>query len=492
MLPLIFAAPLIGAASVAASERRQLVTRGDGFIRSPVNALPGPAPRLRVRQNEIEVDNQLSGTRYVVDVEIGTPGQPVSLILDTGSPDTWVNPDCDNVNQVADCESHPRYDYTKSQSANVTRAGDVLVYGIGNATIRYVRETVTIGSATIENQIIGVATESHSIPLGILGMSPNPSGRNDYPYILDTMVDQGLIKSRAFSLDLRGVDNPNGALIFGGIDTGKYIGELAKLPILDRRETPRTADRYYVTMTGVGLTLPDGSVVQSETLEVPVFLDSGSTFSYLPPAIYEAFASAFNDAEYDPRTGFYYLPCDVADVDGSVDFYFGEKAIRVSLNDFIWQVQGYCILGVLPDNEEPILGDTFLRAAYVVFDQDNRNLHIAQAANCGTNLVAIGSGVDAVPSSTGECTELPTPTATGGSLDFTTSRPPASTFTGSGPTGVVIGPGPVASKVSGSTEIPGPTQTGSGSSSEAGGGARAGSAALVALAVVNMLLVWVV
>jgi hypothetical protein len=53
---------------------------------------------------------------------------------------------------------------------------------------------------------------------------------------------------------------------------------------------------------------------------------------------------------------------------------------------------------------EPVLGDSFLRAAYVVYDQDNRNLHLAQAANCGSNLVEIGSGSDAVPSVTGDCT----------------------------------------------------------------------------------------
>lgn len=318
---------------------------------------------------------------------------------------------------------------------------------------------------------------------------------NEYDYVLDTMVDQGLIESRAFSLDLRGVDNPGGALIFGGIDTGKYIGALAKLPMLDRRQTPRGADRYYVTMTAVGLTMADGSVVRSEEISVPVFLDSGSTFSHLPRPIYQAFADAFDpDVMYDPRTGYYYVPCEVADLEASVDFYFGAKAIRVPLRDFIWHVQGYCILGVLPEDSEPILGDTFLRAAYVVFDQDNRNLHIAQAANCGTNLVAIGSGEDAVPSSTGLCTELPTATtAAGDGFDVTrTGRVPTNTFTGTGPTGVIIGPGPVASRIStsGAPEPTEPTDSSGSSTNDAGRTVGVGSKVLVVLAVVNVL-AWV-
>ncbi|KAJ4305954.1 hypothetical protein N0V88_000744 [Collariella sp. IMI 366227] len=449
MLPLLFAAALLApVASSAAS---------DGIIRAPVNALraSAPAAKLRSRQNAIEVLNQRQGTRYAVEIEVGTPGQKMEIILDTGSPDTWINPVCETANVPEDCFAAARFDASKSKTLNSTGVQDILRYGIGNATIEYVYETVSIGSATISNQIIGVASESHSIPLGILGMSPPLTGENEYPYILDTMVDQGLIKSRAFTLDLRGVDNPTGALIFGGIDTGKYIGTLAKLPMLTPEQTPVGADRYYVTMTGIGLTLDTGEVVQSD-VTVPVFLDSGSTFSHLPTVIVQAIAGSFAESEYDPESGYYFVPCDVTDIDATIDFYFSKKVIRVPLNDFIWQVEQYCILGVLPEEEEPMLGDTFLRAAYAVFDQDNRAIHLAQAANCGENLVAIGSGEDAVPSSTGECTELPTPTGGGKSLDVTRTRAPTAKFTGSAPT-IVGGPGPAASKGSDGGDGPLPT-----------------------------------
>ncbi|KAK4135076.1 acid protease [Trichocladium antarcticum] len=493
MLPLILAAPLFAPAVAAASDARQLVTRGDGIIRSPVNALPASAPKVLGRQNGIDVWNQNSGTRYAVDIEVGTPPQQITLILDTGSPDTWLNPSCKFASASGnqkDCQSFAQFDATQSSSINVTNSGDILVYGSGNATIQYVYETLTIGSATIKDQIIGIAKESHLIPLGILGLSPPPGGRNEYPYVLDTMVDQGVIKSRAFSLDLRGVDNKNGALIFGGIDTGKYIGDLAKLPMLSPRESPRGGDRYYVTMTGVGITAPNGEVLQSEAIGVPVFLDSGGTLSQLPTLIVQALVGFFPDAEYDPKSGFYYLPCDIAEENGTIDFFFGDKAIRVPLNDFIWQIQGFCILGVVAEDEEPILGDTFLRAAYVVFDQDNRNLHIAQAANCDTNLVAIGAGPDAVPSKKGKCTALPTATATAtagsGNLDVSATRAPTNTFTGSGPTDVVVGPGPGATKGSGSGGGD-PQATGEAGKNAAGPGRAVGWGPAVALGLVNLL-----
>jgi hypothetical protein len=127
-------------------------------------------------------------------------------------------------------------------------------------------------------------------------------------------------------------------------------------------------------MTRIGLTLPDGNVVQSEPLDTPVFLDSGATLSHLPTRIYEALVGSFADAMFEPESGFYLVPCEVTELEGSVDFYFEGKTIRVPFNEFIWQQAGYCILGVMPDDEEAILGDTFLRAAYVVYDQDQRNL----------------------------------------------------------------------------------------------------------------------
>ncbi|KAL2259276.1 hypothetical protein VTK26DRAFT_7110 [Humicola hyalothermophila] len=522
MLPLIFAATLIvPAAATSSSEARPLLARGNGIIRAPVRAVPAPIPApksLNSRQEVLDLVHHSNGSRYTIEVGIGTPPQDITLILDTGSPDTWVNPTCataEFVESYRDCQAFPQYDYTRSSSVNITEYAEVLRYGRGNATVQYVGETLTFGSASITNQLIGVAIESHQIPLGILGLSPPVNSRADYPFVLDTMVDQGVIESRAFSLDLRSIDNPNGAIIFGGVDTGKYIGELAKLPMLDPLDSPGGANRYYVTMTGVGLTLPNGEVARSGAIDVPVFLDSGGTLSQLPRNIFQAFAAAFDGAEYDPDQGYYFVPCDVTDLRGSVDFYFGDddddndggggtssssssssKVIRVPFNDFVWQIEGYCILGVVESDGEAVLGDTFLRAAYVVFDQDNRNLHIAQAANCGENLVAIGRGPDAVPSSTGDCTALPTPTGGRGDLDVTATRAPPGTYKGSGPTGVALGPGPAASKEGGDgavvgTGLPQPTgKTGDEENAAGRGVAGVGFAAVVAWGMVN-LMTWV-
>ena len=159
-LPLVFVASLFSlgpagaaaAAAPAASPPPPIAARDtlDGIIRAPVNAIAGTPPNLRARQNSVDVANQRGGTRYAVTIKVGTPAQSLTLILDTGSPDTWVNPSCATANVPSDCRSFPQFDPSKSSSLKTTSARELLVYGIGNATVQYVRETVTIGCASAD------------------------------------------------------------------------------------------------------------------------------------------------------------------------------------------------------------------------------------------------------------------------------------------------------------------------------------------------------
>lgn len=142
MRPAILASSLLATAVAAAPQPHPIVARGDGIIRTPVNAIAGPAPRLRIRQNEVEVLNQRNGARYAVEIEIGTPAQTVTLIVDTGSPNTWVNPVCETANIPADCELFPPFNPRKSTSFQTTNAGANLTYGIGFASVCFLAASV--------------------------------------------------------------------------------------------------------------------------------------------------------------------------------------------------------------------------------------------------------------------------------------------------------------------------------------------------------------
>ena len=357
--------------------------------------------------------------------------------------------------------------------------------------------TGTRAGGNIAAQIFGVGIESYDIPLGILGLSPSlrgPSDEDNYGFLLDSMASDGLIKSRAFSLDLRSIEEPEGTIIFGGIDTGKFVGKLEKIPMLDPSETPLGADRYYIYLNGVGATLPDGTAVASDQFSLPVFLDSGGTYSRLPTEIFYAIGEAVPGAQYDEQNNLFIVDCKIADLPGSIDFFFNNKVINVPWKDFVFDIDidGLCVVGVMElekDDTEPVFGDTFLRAAYVVYDQDNRNLHLAQAANCGTNILSIGSGSNAVPSATGDCTAAAAVSATV-NLDVTKTRAPTNVMTNSPKVTNIGGFGPGPAGNGQSTTLGGltkPTGGPNGGNPNGATSASVGVGSMVALGLVNLV-----
>jgi hypothetical protein len=353
---------------------------------------------------------------YTTDVEIGTPPQKVTVLLDTGSNELWVNPDCEEAQsalQYNQCLDFGQYSPDKSDTPPIGPFGsETLNYGDASdssthtsATIRYYTDIFTFGDEELNNQTFGVLVESEGISQGILGLAPDLRGGFDsnepYSLFLTSMADQGLINSRVFALDLRHSDDTEGALIYGGIDRSKYIGELETVDIIrgDGGEY-----RLATRLNSLGVTI-DGrtSNIRVSRSDSNVMLDSGTTLSRMHMSVAQPILEelgAQNDGE-----GFYMTDCQNRDLDATVDFGFGNKVIKVALSDFILELgPGSCYIGLVPTTDQQILGDSVLRAGYFVFDWDNEKIHIAQAADCGDeDIVAVGSGSDAVPSETGKC-----------------------------------------------------------------------------------------
>ncbi|KAL7790916.1 aspartic peptidase domain-containing protein [Trichoderma ceciliae] len=379
-----------------------------GIMRYTLTASKGVTSKhLHRRQDSADLHSQQTGYFYSIELQIGTPPQAVSVNFDTGSSELWVNPECSKATDPAFCESFGRYN--ASTTFVDTKADGGVKYGTGFVDFTYGYDYVQLGSLRISQQVFGVATDSEFASIGILGAGPDLSGwSSPYPFVIDNLVTQGFIKSRAFSLDIRGLDSDRGSVIYGGVDTKKFSGPLAKRPIIPAAQSPDGYTRYWIYMDGMSITKEDGSNFEifDKVNGQPVLLDSGYTVSTLPGPLFEKILEAFPSAQLESSSGDYLVDCDMIDSPGTVNFKFGDAVVSVDYNDFIWQQPdlGICKLGVSQDDEFPVLGDTFLRAAYVVFDWDNQNIHVAQNEDCGSNMIAIGSGPDAVPSTvTGGC-----------------------------------------------------------------------------------------
>ena len=300
-------------------------------------------------------------------MNIGTPPQAQFVQLDTGSFELWVNPQCDNLplGDSAFCESVGFFDTSQSSSFSSLGTSKQLRYGIGTANITYVRDDITLpGSNQVLRQIqFGVATSTEREFSGILGIGYGQGLTTRYPNFLDELHQQNVTKVKAFTVALGAKTEQEGVIVFGGVDTSKFSGRLARLPITPAAQSPDGVPRYWVGMQSISLTPPSGRRKTYDNTSMQVFLDSGSTLTLLPEAIVSAVAADFNAVGPD-NNGFFSVDCGLARLNGSLDFAFQGVTIRVPYGELIRTSGDNCVLGMAPNAQFVLLGDTFMRSAY--------------------------------------------------------------------------------------------------------------------------------
>ncbi|KAI4596684.1 hypothetical protein KJ359_005026 [Pestalotiopsis sp. 9143b] len=149
---------------------------------------------------------------------------------------------------------------------------------------------------------------------------------------------------------------------------------------------------YWINMTSFGYTAPGGSAVTMTAAGFSriMLVDSGSTYSYIDADLVAALAKQFSATIDD--SGVYYVSCSYLDVDGYVHFGFnnGAMVINAKYSDFIVDFGSRCALGVQPADAGVntwVLGATFIRSAYIVFDQLYDAIWLANYQPCGGSLV---------------------------------------------------------------------------------------------------------
>lgn len=271
-------------------------------------------------------------------------------------------------------------------------------------------DTLRVAGETVRDFQFGVGYESSSLQ-GILGLGypANEAGFVDegakqYDNLPAKLASDGTISSSAFSLWLNDLDASAGSLLFGGVDQSQYEGDLTTLPI-QRGQGGGPYAEFYITLNSIHF---DGDTLDSD-MALPVLLDSGTSLTYLPRRIVSEVYSAV-DARYDQEQGSAVVPCSVADASAKMTFHFDAPArISVPMNELVLNVidnggasqgESLCLFGISPTGgSSAVLGDTFLRSAYVVFDMENNEISLAQSRHNpnGRDIVEIGSGGDAVP-----------------------------------------------------------------------------------------------
>ena len=265
----------------------------------------------------------------------------------------------------------------------------------------YVSDVVRFGGIDLDDQQFGIGYVSSSQE-GIMGIgypinevAVAYNGGNPYPNVPLHLMQSGHISSNAYSLWLNDLDASTGSILFGGVNSGKYTGQLSTLPII--REQGVYAE-FIIALTGVGANGTSGSIARN--IATPALLDSGSSLMYLPDDIV---TTIYNDvgAQYDQSQGAAFVDCNLANSHATIDLTFSEPTISIAMNELVIVAgsQGnkpLCILGISPTGgSTPVLGDTFLRSAYVVYDLTNNEISIAQ-----TNFNSTSNNIQEITNST--------------------------------------------------------------------------------------------
>jgi hypothetical protein len=307
-------------------------------------------------------------------------------------------------------------------------------------------KTVEMGLAYNSSSSVGVLGIGYDVNeasnSGSSNMDPSAPAAFVYPSIIDTMVSQGLIASKAYSLYLDDLEASTGSIIFGGLDSDKYHGSLLQIPVV-----PDTLDNgtqvyaeFGVALTGFSITSQTGSTTSLTTSSYaePAILDSGTTATYLPDRLVELIIEKINGVDDSQNSGNIYVDCSMLNnASMTFDFSFGGAnglTIKVPVSELVFNINSSafatgtsttpdlpfsstCAFGILPAGQNPlILGDTFLRSAYVVYDLSNNLIAIAQTNFNSTtsSIVDFKAGATSIPNVSGVASSASvTQTATG-------------------------------------------------------------------------------
>ena len=368
---------------------------------------------------------------YIANITVGTPPQIIGVTIDTGSSNLWFNTQtsCQNQTQTSQyCGGYGTYNANSSSTYNYLNSNFRVLYGDqSGSTGDWATDVINIGGTQLKDQQIGVAyTSTANSVLGIGYKSNEPIYTNSnftfYDNVPALLVKQGIIKSNAYSLWLNDINAASGSLLFGGVDTAKYTGPLTTVPVVPENGT-NNYDQFLVTLNSVAVSNGQSNVTAGKTsLPVPVLLDSGTTDMKLPAGVVRDIYSAVNSSS---AAGLQYFNaggsigtvvacnCALANSTQTMTFNFSGAVITVPMKSIVLQVDPNirsqyhipdttCQFGVTPMNGTQIsvmiLGQTFLRAAYTVFDLDNNQISLAQAVYTNASSIKeIGAGKNSVP-----------------------------------------------------------------------------------------------
>jgi len=324
----------------------------------------------------VPLSNYLNA-QYFSEITLGTPPQSFKVILDTGSSNLWVpSTKCTSIA----CFLHAKYDATSSSTFKQNGTQFEIHYGSGSMEGIVSNDVLTIGDLKVKKQDFGEATKEPGLAFafgkfdGIFGLAYDTISVQHMVPPFYNMIDQGLLDEKLFAFWLGDTNKggQGGIATFGGVDESHYKGKITYAPVRRKGYWEVELEKFRfgdeeMELDGTGAAIDTGTsliAVPSDIAEI-INKEIGATKGY---------------------GGQYTLPCDKVPSLPQIGFTFAGKEFKLAGEDYTLNVQGQCISAFtgldIPAPAGPIwiIGDSFLRKWYTVYDLGKNAVGFAESA----------------------------------------------------------------------------------------------------------------
>ncbi|KAI2730384.1 hypothetical protein CBS147332_2236 [Penicillium roqueforti] len=350
----------------------------------------------QVSANDVQNDSM-----YLAQVAIGTPAQTLSLDFDTGSADLWVWSTELPSKTLSAYKNHTIFDPTKSRTYKEKEGSSWQIkYGDGSSASGSVgNDNVNIGGLVVKGQAVEIADLlseqfEQGAGDGLLGLAfgnintvkPEPVSTPVENMISQTDIPKSAELFTAKLGSWRDSDEPDKGesfYTFGYIDQDTVKAAEAEIYY-----TPVDNSQGFWMFDSASATVNGKSIARAGNKAIA---DTGTTLALVDDETCQAIYDAIPGAEYDNESQGWIFPSNTpANKLPVISFAVGDTQFVVQKEDlgFAEAKSGYVYGGIQSRGTMTmdILGDTFLKAIYAVFDAGNLRFGAVQRKELHQNL----------------------------------------------------------------------------------------------------------
>jgi cathepsin D len=374
------------------------------------------------------VDEDGMDYSYFSSVGFGPNNKQMYMLIDTGSADTWV---MSSTCTSAPCLVHHTLGTADSSTLKLSNTTWTISYGTGTVSGVMANDSMSLAGFQIPMSF-GLATNVSNdfldYPIdGILGLGQPKSSNQLVPTVLQTLVSKNLIKSNMFGIHIQRSSDKvnNGEVNFGGYDSSMFVGNLSWTTSVS------TSGLWEIPLDDSGV----GSISTGLTGKTAI-VDTGTSMILIPPGDAAVILNLFPGVQTSGEN--FLLPCST-----TTSIYLTFSGIRylISSKDYIGTAAtgNMCNLNIIArqafNTNQWLIGDTFLKNVYTVFDNDNNRVGfgtLTEPIIAGTPTPATSASASASP--------FPPNSGTPSASVTNADSPSASTSSGSSDTsGALLG-----------------------------------------------------